>query len=153
MTQNVDGLHQRAGSRGVIELHGNINRTKCFEEDRVISAWEDTDDIPPRCPDCGGRLRPDVVWFGERLPEQAMLKALTESISCDVLLSIGTSALVYPAAMLPYAALQNNATVVEINPEPSPLATSADFVLTGTAGKVLSDLTVALKNAVGNRPE
>lgn len=153
VTQNVDGLHQRAGSRGVIELHGNINRTKCFEEDRVISNWEDTGDIPPRCPDCGGRLRPDVVWFGERLPEQAMSRALTESTSCDVLLSIGTSALVYPAAMLPYAALQNKATVVEINPQPSPLAESADFVLTGMAGKVLSKLTVVLKNAVGNRHE
>src|SRR6058998_2382350 len=65
ITQNVDGLHQRAGSRNPIELHGNITRTKCFEEDKIVNEWQESRDVPPRCPSCGGRLRPDVVWFGE----------------------------------------------------------------------------------------
>jgi len=72
ITQNVDGLHQRAGSRNVVELHGNINRTKCFDEEVVIESWAETGDAPPRCPRCGGLLRPDVVWFGEALPRQAL---------------------------------------------------------------------------------
>jgi NAD-dependent deacetylase len=75
ITQNVDGLHQRAGSQRVIELHGNINRTKCFEEDQVVEKWEETGEVPPRCPRCGGKLRPDVVWFGEMLPPEAMAAA------------------------------------------------------------------------------
>src|SRR5262245_6364887 len=69
ITQNVDGLHQRAGSRRVIELHGNITRTKCFDEGTIVSSWPDAGDVPPKCPDCGGLLRPDVVWFEEPLPE------------------------------------------------------------------------------------
>lgn len=151
VTQNVDGLHQRAGSRDVIELHGNISRTKCFVENLVVSDWDDTGEVPPRCPNCGGHLRPDVVWFGEPLPENALAQALTRSAHCDLMLSVGTSGLVYPAAMLPYAALENNATVVEINPSPSPLAERADLVLTGKAASILPRLVATLKNALGNR--
>lgn len=151
VTQNVDGLHQGAGSRDVIELHGNITRTRCSEEDLVVSEWEDTQEVPPRCPRCGGRLRPDVVWFGEMLPEAAMPRAMSESEKCDVLLSVGTSGLVYPAALLPHSALQNGATIVEINPERSPLAEHADCVLTGAAGILLPELVTALKNALGKR--
>jgi hypothetical protein len=69
ITQNVDGLHQRAGSRNVVELHGNITRTKCYEEGTIVSRWRETGDVPPKCPNCGGLLRPDVVWFEESLPE------------------------------------------------------------------------------------
>src|SRR6185369_13789532 len=82
ITQNVDGLHQRAGSRNAIELHGNILRTKCFEENVLVEAWEESDLIPPRCPSCGGHLRPDVVWFGEALPPAALERALADSQSC-----------------------------------------------------------------------
>jgi NAD-dependent deacetylase len=120
ITQNVDGLHQRAGSRRVIELHGNITRTKCFEEDIAVTEWKETGDAPPRCPRCGGRLRPDVVWFGEALPAEAIESGLIASRRCDVFLSIGTSSLVHPAASLPFAAAERGATVVEINTAVTP---------------------------------
>ena len=119
ITQNVDGLHQRAGSRNVIELHGNITRTKCSEEGTIVSSWKDTGDVPPKCPACGGLLRPDVVWFEEPMPEAEMRQAMTASTHCDVFFSIGTSTVVYPAAALPSEALRSGATVVEINPQPN----------------------------------
>ena len=140
ITQNVDGLHQRAGSRDVIELHGNITRTKCFDEDTVVLEWADTGDVPPKCPRCGGLLRPDVVWFEEAMPEQATADAFAASRACDLFLAIGTSALVYPAASLPLEALSAGATVVEINPSSTPLTPRADFVLAGAAGVVLPGL-------------
>jgi NAD-dependent deacetylase len=140
ITQNVDGLHQRAGSRDVIELHGNITRTKCFEEDTVVTDWPDTGDVPPKCPRCGGWLRPDVVWFEESLPEQAIADAIEASRACDLFLCVGTSTAVYPAASLPFEALQAEATVVEINPQPTPLTAQAHFVLSGPAGVVLPEL-------------
>jgi NAD-dependent deacetylase len=135
ITQNVDGLHQRAGSRNVIELHGNIARTKCFEEDTLVDHWEDTGEVPPRCPRCGGRLRPDVVWFNEMLPPQAIEQALEASRACDVFLSIGTSALVHPAASLPFEASERGATLIEVNPDETPLTAHAHFRLCGTASK------------------
>jgi len=145
ITQNVDGLHQQAGSRAVIELHGNIRRTKCFEEDRVVDGWEASDEIPPRCPRCGGRLRPDVVWFGENLPQNALEAALQAAQSCEVFFSIGTSAVVQPAASLAALAQRRGARLVEINPERTPLSHAADDVLTGPAGVVLTELVRALK--------
>jgi NAD-dependent deacetylase len=147
ITQNVDGLHQRAGSGKVIELHGNITRTKCFEEGTIISSWRDTGDVPPKCPDCGGLLRPDVVWFEEPLPEAELELATSASDTCDVFLSIGTSAMVFPAASLPFAALRGKATVVEINPQPTPLSEQAHFVLTGAAGVVLPELLAAVNHS------
>jgi len=140
ITQNVDGLHQRAGSRDAIELHGNITRTKCFEEDVRVEEWSETGETPPRCPRCGGRLRPDVVWFGETLPPAALARALAASRSCDLFFSIGTSALVHPAASLPFEALQHGATVVEINPDPTPLTARAHHTLRGPAGVLLPAL-------------
>lgn len=140
LTQNVDGLHQRAGSRNVIELHGNITRTKCVDEDRVVPSWPETGEVPPRCPRCGGLLRPDVVWFGESLPEPALTLAFERSADCDVFLCVGTSALVHPAATLPFHALEHGATVVEINPGMTPLSARAGYVLPGAAGEVLPEL-------------
>jgi len=147
ITQNVDGLHQRAGSRRVIELHGSITRTRCFDEGTVVSSWEDTGEVPPKCPRCGGLLRPDVVWFEEPMPQAEMGRALAASVHCDVFLSIGTSALVYPAASLPVEALRGGATVVEINPQRTPFTEQAKFVLTGAAGVVLPELVADLKRA------
>jgi NAD-dependent deacetylase len=147
ITQNVDGLHQRAGSTGVIELHGNVARTKCFEEGTIVSSWPDTDEVPPRCPNCGGPLRPDVVWFNESLPEKEMSLAGQASASCDVFFAIGTSALVHPAASLPLEALRHGATVVEINPQPTPLTGRAHFVLAGAAGTVLVTLAREIANS------
>ena len=145
ITQNVDGLHQRAGSRRVIELHGNITRTKCFDEDKVVSSWKETGDVPPKCPDCGGLLRPDVVWFEESMPDQEMQMAATAATTCDVFFSIGTSTVVYPAAALPGQALESGATVVEINPQTTPFTAQAHFALVGAAGTVLPDLLAQVR--------
>lgn len=145
ITQNVDGLHQRAGSRHVIELHGNIMRTKCFDEDKAVASWSETGDVPPKCPRCGGNLRPDVVWFEESLPEEEMTRATVAAKKCDVFLCIGTSAVVYPAAALPFSALSEGATVVEINPQPTPLSKEAHFVLAGAAGVVVPELLKGIK--------
>lgn len=137
ITQNVDGLHQRAGSQNVIELHGNINRTKCFEEEIIVETWPPTGDVPPACPYCGGYLRPDVVWFGENLPASALVAASTAAQTCDVFMSIGASGLVQPAASLPYLALRHGAVVVEINPDETPLTAQVTYVFNGLAGQVL----------------
>jgi NAD-dependent deacetylase len=149
VTQNVDGLHQRAGSRNVIELHGNITRTKCSEEGTIVSTWKDTGDVPPKCPACGGLLRPDVVWFEEPMPEPEMRQAMTASRHCDFFFSIGTSTVVYPAAALPWEALRSGATAVEINPQPTPFTAQAHFSLAGAAGIVLPELVKALNELRG----
>jgi NAD-dependent deacetylase len=144
ITQNVDGLHQRAGSRRVVELHGNITRTKCFEENVVVERWDETGEVPPRCPRCGGWLRPDVVWFNEMLPEGLFEQASAASQKCDVFLSIGTSAVVYPAASLPNEALESGATVVEINPARTPLTPHVHDFLQGPSGEILPALLRAV---------
>jgi NAD-dependent deacetylase len=144
VTQNVDGLHQRAGSRNLIELHGNITRTKCLEEDQPVDRWDETGEVPPRCPRCGGWLRPDVVWFNEGLPEEAMERARAVSRASEIFLSIGTSALVQPAASLPFEALESGATVIEINPDDTPLTPHVHFRLRGAAGEVLPALLRSL---------
>lgn len=146
ITQNVDGLHQLAGSRKVIELHGNITRTKCFDEGTIVDTWQDMGEVPPRCPNCGGRLRPDVVWFHEPMPEREMELAMRAATTCDVFLSVGTSTVVYPAASLPFEALRSGAMVVEINPEPTPFTEQAHYVLTGAAGVVLPEVLAKLES-------
>jgi NAD-dependent deacetylase len=147
VTQNVDGLHGRAGSRNVVELHGNILRSKCSLEDEVVQPEEHDDSVPPRCARCGASLRPDVVWFGELLPFEALEEASEAARECDLLLSIGTSSLVYPAAALPYEALENGATLVEVNPSETPLTPHADYSLRGSASEVLPNL---LREAFGS---
>ncbi|MBK9114706.1 MAG: NAD-dependent deacylase [Betaproteobacteria bacterium] len=143
-TQNVDGLHQRAGSARVVELHGNITRVRCSREGTVIARWDAGDDAaPPRCPQCGAFLRPDVVWFEELLPPDALAAAESAARRCDVLIVAGTSAEVYPAAALPDAALSRGARVVEVNPSETPLSAHADDVLRGPAGAVLPALVAA----------
>jgi NAD-dependent protein deacetylase/lipoamidase len=111
----------------------------------VVVQWPETSEVPPKCPHCGGRLRPDVVWFEEPMPEEETTLAFRFSANCDVFLAIGTSAVVYPAAALPVEALESGATVVEINPQPTPLTPRADFVLASAAGKILPDLLKSLK--------
>lgn len=139
VTQNVDGLHQRAGSSGLVELHGNICRTRCPIEGTEVETYDDIES-PPHCQACGARLRPDVVWFGEMLPYGALGAASEAARRSDLFLSVGTSGLVYPAAALPFEALENGATVVEINPEETPLTPHADYALRGRAGDVLPRL-------------
>ena len=143
ITQNVDGLHQLAGSGGVIELHGNIIRTKCSRENIVIDQWADTGETPPRCPRCEAYLRPDVVWFGELLPAAALEAAAQAASTSDVFFSIGTSSLVEPAASLARIALRRGAAVVEINATTTPLTSSATFALQGASGEILPALVKA----------
>lgn len=141
ITQNVDSLHQTAGSQNVVELHGNLTRARCANCGRVAARWpEETAEVPPRCTHCHGRLRPDVVWFGESLPTAELQKAFEAASHCDVFFSVGTSALVQPAASLPLEALSRGTAVVEINPSPTPLTRYADIVLTGPSGVILPDL-------------
>jgi NAD-dependent deacetylase len=140
VTQNVDGLHERAGSRNVIELHGNILRSKCSLEDEVVQPEEHDDPVPPRCARCGAFLRPDVVWFGEMLPAGALEAASEAARGCELFLSIGTSSLVYPAAALPYEALENGAVLAEINLKETLLSRHADYSLRGPAGELLPNL-------------
>jgi NAD-dependent deacetylase len=136
VTQNVDGLHHAAGSRRIHELHGNIRGVKCFDSGHPAESWS-AGESPPRCAQCGSWLRPDVVWFGEMLPPGELEAATAASAACEVFLSIGTSGLVEPAASLAFAALDRGATVIEVNPERTPLTGHATFVLQGAAGTVL----------------
>ena len=115
-----------AGSQNILELHGNINRLKCFQENHTVYDWEETDEEPSKCRNCGAFLRPDVVWFGESL-SPAILQAAFEAASwCDLLFSVGTSSVVRPAASLPCETLRSGGTVVEVNPEAPSLAPCAD---------------------------
>lgn len=148
VTQNVDGLHQRAGSRDVIELHGSLWRLTCSAGcPHVAEARPEAvpdDDAPlPRCV-CGALQRPGVVWFGEQLPEEPVAAAWAAAADCDVLLSVGTSSIVYPAAALPSAAREAGAVIAEINPEPTPLTAHAEFVLRAPAAEALMRLEVVL---------
>ncbi len=143
ITQNVDGLHRRAGSENVVELHGNIQRSKCSREGLLVERREDDADIPPSCPRCGASLRPDVVWFGESLPTDALSEAFDAARSCDLFISAGTSGLVQPAASLPFEALNAGAMVVEVNPSETPLTWHVDHSLRGKAGEVLPALAEA----------
>jgi NAD-dependent deacetylase len=137
MTQNVDGLHQRAGSQCVIELHGNITRTRCVNGCGIFTQWNDVTNGIPICPNCGANLRPDVVWFGESLPSNEMAVAVQAASTCQAFFSIGTSGLVQPAASLPVVAKQAGAALVEINTEETPLTPSVDYFFQGKAGEVI----------------
>lgn len=144
ITQNVDGLHQRAGSTRVLELHGNLWKLRCTKEGTVRENLESPlSSLPPVCPDCGEMLRPHVVWFGESLDPEVIHEASRLSAGCDLMFVIGTSAVVQPAASLPFAALDRGARVVEINPEPTPLTPYVPFSFRGKAGEILPRLDEA----------
>lgn len=140
ITQNVDSLHQLAGSEDVIELHGNLSRIKCSACGRIADDWSASAEVPPRCSQCHGRLRPDVVWFGENLPAAAIQQAFAAATNCDLFLVVGTSSLVQPAASLPLEALSKGTAVIEINPNPTPLTPLADIILSGPSGVILPEL-------------
>lgn len=138
VTQNIDGLHQAAGSSNVIELHGNIWRARCLDcgERHNLSELK-FDNSVPVCFDCGSSLRPDVVLFGEMLPEGAFEAAALRAQACELCFVAGTSAVVYPAASIPEIARAAGAYVVEVNPEATPLSSLCHEVLTGKAGEIL----------------
>ena len=140
ITQNVDGLHSLAGSRNLLEIHGSLWRTRCLScgelrEDRETRPRP----LPPRCP-CGGLQRPDVVWFGESLPADLVHRSLRAVEACDLMLVVGTSSLVQPAASFADAALDRGVPVVEINLDPTPLSGRATHVLQGRSGEILPRL-------------
>lgn len=154
ITQNVDRLHQRAGSRHVLELHGSILGVRCPRGHHALDDYHDVEGDPvPRCPVCQAFLRPDVVWFGEALPEHTWREAEAAAAQGDVFLSIGTSTLVYPAAQLPYTALERGATVVEINPKPTPLTPAATHAFQGPSGVILPQLLQAVWPEGSREPE
>ncbi|MBM3324243.1 MAG: NAD-dependent deacylase [Calditrichaeota bacterium] len=137
ITQNVDGLHQRAGSGKVIELHGNILHNRCLRCGNTSQSREvHFEGKVPGC-SCGGMLRPDVVWFGETLPEKAIEEAFAAAETADLFLSVGTSAIVYPAASLPQVAKSSGAVLIEINVEHTALTPIADHFLQGPSGEIL----------------
>ena len=138
VTQNIDGLHQAAGSREVIELHGSIWRARCVHCGARPNLRElRTDSRVPECLDCVSSMRPDVVLFGEMLPVGAFEQAAAMAASCELCFVVGTSAVVYPAAAIPEIARAAGAYVIEVNPERTPLSDFSDEVLTGNAGEIL----------------
>jgi NAD-dependent deacetylase len=140
LTQNVDGLHERAGCRNIVRLHGTLWELRCTSCD--AQRWDHSvplDPLPPRCA-CSALMRPAVVWFGEALPQEPWQRAVDAASSADVLLVVGTSALVQPAASLPLLAKRNGAFLVEINAEPTALSPHVDLLLTGKAGEILGSL-------------
>jgi NAD-dependent deacetylase len=144
ITQNVDNLHRMAGSRNVLELHGNIQRVRCADCYTFTETWGDDTESVPRCDVCGGLLRPDVVWFGEALPRDQLESAVEAARACDIFFSIGTSGVVQPAASLAFAAHNRGATVVEVNAEPTPLTSKANYFLQGRSGEILPELVRAV---------
>jgi NAD-dependent protein deacetylase/lipoamidase len=150
ITQNVDNLHRLAGSTEILELHGNIYRNKCSECSTVLDEGMDiAPDSIPVCEKCGGKIRPDVVWFGEMLPEDIINEAFARAESAEVFLSVGTSALVHPAASLPLVAKRAGATLVEINPEETPMSHLADFYFPAKSGEMLPELITLLEQRSG----
>ena len=143
ITQNVDGLHQQAGSADVIELHGSIRRARCTADGTRFSDWSVDDDGLPHCRYCGSLLRPDIVWFGEMLPDRELTNAMARSHRADLVLVIGTSALVHPAAGIPLQAIALGVPVAEVNPESTPLSDAATWSLRSPAGGLLTALLQA----------
>jgi len=143
VTQNVDGLHQRAGSRLVLEVHGNLTRARCSSGCGAIVPSLDVDPSRPECACGAGSLRPDVVWFGESLPEEVITASFRSVDEADMVWVVGTSSLVYPAAALPELALDRRIPVVEVNPEPTPLTPRATFALPVPASEGLRALAAA----------
>ena len=146
VTQNVDDLHERAGSRHVLHLHGRIGRFHCnrcsFEHSlRLVDRVTRT---PPSCLSCGGPVRPSVVWFGEALPGRILDRAWIETERCDLMLVVGTSGVVYPAAQLPFLAHQQKARIIDVNPDESAISEIADVHLQGQSGQLLPALLDAL---------
>lgn len=139
LTQNIDGLHQRAGSTNVLELHGSIIRIKCTVcnfKDEITTSFRD---LPPSCR-CGSMLRPDVVWFGEHLPQDVWQRAIIHASSCDVMIIVGTSLVVSTANSLPVFAKKNNSLLIEINPEETLMSSEMDLSIKATSAKALPDL-------------
>lgn len=139
VTQNVDGLHQRAGHRDVIEFHGNLRANRCHREGCWVEVDDELDE-PPSCPYCGGLVRPAVVWFGEAIPEDALTRASAAAEACELFLAVGTSAEVYPAAGLADLARSSGAHIAEINPDDTALSAAVDIRIQARAAEALAEV-------------
>ncbi len=144
LTQNIDGLHQKAGSSEVLELHGSIVKIKCSVCDFKDEMVTEFSEIPPLCK-CGNILRPDVVWFGESLPQEVWQKAMVLSSQCDLMVVAGTSLVVSPANTLPIYAKQNNAMLIEVNPENTEMSSEMDLVIRNTSAVSLPEFVSLFK--------
>lgn len=160
ITQNVDDLHEQAGSKNIIHLHGNIAESKCFDDCQGVPTivdldsfdW-DRDDGPPACPYCAAQVRPNVVWFHEMLPEDNLARAYAASNACDLMIVVGTSGLVSPASNLPKIAKNSedtSATILEVNPDYSMITRYADIKLEAPSGEILPKVIVELDKLVPN---
>jgi NAD-dependent deacetylase len=145
ITQNVDGLHHRAGNTNILELHGNIMRNKCVSCGKTIQDVRLSNDLSPPYCECGGLVRPDVVWFGESLPQRELQLAFDAAASSDVFFSIGTSGVVQPAASLPLVAKRDGAYVCEINIERTTLSDHMDETILGPSGEIMPELVQVVK--------
>jgi len=145
LTQNIDGLHQRSGSTNVLELHGSIIRIKCTVCDFLDNITENFESLPPKCK-CGSMLRPDVVWFGEPLPQNIWQSAIKEASICDVMIIVGTSLVVSPANTLPVYAKQNGAILIEVNPEKTVMSNDMTLSIQATSVGVLPKMLSIFKN-------
>ena len=145
LTQNIDGLHQRSGSTNVLELHGSIIRIKCTVCDFTDNITENFESLPPKCK-CGSMLRPDVVWFGEPLPQNIWQSAMKEASVCDVMIIVGTSLVVSPANTLPVYAKQNGAILIEVNPEKTVMSNDMALSVQATSVETLPKLLSIFKN-------
>ena len=148
ITQNVDGLHHVAGNQEVIEFHGNLQTVSCMDCGyQVPSSEVNLDSLPPSCAKCNGPVKPDAVFFGEAIPQDALTRSQRESSTCDLMLVIGTSAMVYPAASMPEIAHDAGARVVEINPSETPLTGRiSSYIVKGSAGEVLECVVQQLQS-------
>lgn len=144
LTQNIDGLHQKAGSSDVLELHGSIVKIKCTVCDFNDEIMTDFSENPPLC-ECGNILRPDVVWFGESLPQDVWQNAIIHANQCDLMIIAGTSLVVSPANTLPIYAKQNNATLIEINPENTEMSSQMDLAIRDTSANALPEFVSLFK--------
>lgn len=145
LTQNIDGLHQKSGSSRVLELHGSIVKIKCSVCDYKEEVLTEISELPPLCK-CGNILRPDVVWFGESLPQDVWQDAINFANNCDLMIIAGTSLVVSPANTLPIYAKQNNATLVEINPEETEMSEEMDVTIRNTSAESIPKLVSLFKN-------
>jgi NAD-dependent deacetylase len=152
ITQNVDGLHQAAGNTRVIEFHGSHKTLSCPKcSTKIEGASLTLEDLPARCSRCSSLLKPDVVFFGEPIPWEAQMMSMKESKSCDAVLVVGTSAVVYPAATIPIEAKRRGATVIEVNMEPTPLTDDvSDYLIAGSAGEIIPAIVEEVKKRIRN---
>ena len=144
LTQNIDGLHQKAGSSKVLELHGSIIKIKCTVCDFRDEVMTEFSEIPPKCK-CGNMLRPDVVWFGESLPQDVWKNAMVFASQCDLMVIAGTSLVVSPANTLQFASKQNNAMLLEINPADTEMSSNMDLVVRNTSAIALPEFVTLFK--------